>query len=410
MGDFLDTVRFRGRSGLLTLKGPVSILFFCLLAGACLVSILGVSRARRPPSHSSAFAAVHYRHPPTTVRAELCTEDQLRSITSELLSPSADEIHRLTHCPIRSWIEDFYREGDGGDGGDDAARDADLTRSDEYGSFLGISVGCNKGYDAIDTARMGFGNPNFDREKWADGMIALGMRLGGICGQRDAPQFELGPGQSLQRRAGSAGGGEMHCIEPMPATFEKLDELSTRLGLKGEGFRTTWAAISSTDGSIAFPNGKAGKEDFGLGACDNPKYANRCVEVPMYSLQTYVENFVASRGPINILSIDVEGFDFDVLFGAGSVLDRTQYLEFEYHFSGSWGGLHLPDAVRLLDSKGFTCYWSGVERLWRITGCIIDDTYNTYHQWSNVACVHRSQSALTKKMEDIFLSGLQIVE
>lgn len=52
----------------------------------------------------------------------------------------------------------------------------------------------------------------------------------------------------------------------------------------------------------------------------------------MYSLQTYVNKFVKSKtDPINILSVDVEGFDFDVLFGAGSVLDRTEYIEFEFH-------------------------------------------------------------------------------
>ena len=49
---------------------------------------------------------------------------------------------------------------------------------------------------------------------------------------------------------------------------------------------------------------------------------------------------VKSTGPINILSVDVEGFDFDVLFGAGSVLDRTQCLEFECHKVRHWGKLH----------------------------------------------------------------------
>jgi hypothetical protein len=37
---------------------------------------------------------------------------------------------------------------------------------------------------------------------------------------------------------------------------------------------------------------------------------------------------------INVLAIDAEGWDFDALFGASSVLDRTYYLEFEYHMIG----------------------------------------------------------------------------
>ena len=81
----------------------------------------------------------------------------------------------------------------------------------------------------------------------------------------------------------------------------------------------------------------------------------------MYSLETYVKNHVKDQGPINILSIDAEGYDFDVMFGAGSVLDRTEYLEFEYHREGNWGHYHLPTAIRLLDGKGFTCYWAGIE-------------------------------------------------
>ena len=37
-----------------------------------------------------------------------------------------------------------------------------------------------------------------------------------------------------------------------------------------------------------------------------------------------------------MLSIDTEGRDFDVLFGASSTLDRTYYLEFEYHIDGDY--------------------------------------------------------------------------
>ena len=41
-----------------------------------------------------------------------------------------------------------------------------------------------------------------------------------------------------------------------------------------------------------------------------------------------------SATPINILSVDAEGFDADVLLGAGAdVLQRVEYFEFEYN----WG-------------------------------------------------------------------------
>jgi hypothetical protein len=67
---------------------------------------------------------------------------------------------------------------------------------------------------------------------------------------------------------------------------------------------------------------------------------------------------------------------------------------------------HLPDTVRLLDHKGFTCYWSGKSKLWCITGCYFD-VYNTYHGWLNVACVHRTYEKLAERMESLFLATMK---
>ena len=149
----------------------------------------------------------------------------------------------------------------------------------------------------------------------------------------------------------------------------------------------------------------AGTEHLGIHDCD----ANgaSCVEVPLYSLESYVTQFVRSPGPIDVLAIDVEGWDFDVLFGAGAVLDRVRYLEFEYHVAGHWEKLSLPTAVELLDAKGFTCYWAGERRLWRVTRCDFE-VYHKWHGWSNLACVHWSQRELATKMEDLFLDTLAV--
>ena len=56
--------------------------------------------------------------------------------------------------------------------------------------------------------------------------------------------------------------------------------------------------------------------------------------------------------------------------------------------------------MRLLDGKGFTCYWAGIKKLWRITDCYLD--WYDWHGWSNVACVHRSQIELVGIMEGLF--------
>eukprot|EP00986_Skeletonema_menzelii_P002649 scaffold737_cov120-Skeletonema_menzelii.AAC.3 len=246
-------------------------------------------------------------------------------------------------CPKTSWIDKFYAE------------QTDIGSSD----FLGISVGCNKGHDAIRTARMGLSDATIDALKWRD---EFHSDFEAICGADRAPQFNV---ISAKRK------GEMHCIEPMPSTFSELQRVDEKLGLTSKGMVFTHAAISSTSGVVNFPNPdtKVGAEWLGIKQCksdtDVVEKAN-CVEVPMFSLEDYVAKYVKGSGPINILQIDVEGNDFDVLFGAGSVLDSTHYLEFELGYA--WDkNLHVQDAVKLLDGKGFTCYWSGEHRLWRIS-------------------------------------------
>lgn len=41
-------------------------------------------------------------------------------------------------------------------------------------TFLAIFIGCNKGYDAVNTLRMGSGNPIFDKDKWKDALTNHG--------------------------------------------------------------------------------------------------------------------------------------------------------------------------------------------------------------------------------------------
>ncbi|KAL7517987.1 hypothetical protein ACHAWX_002855 [Stephanocyclus meneghinianus] len=199
--------------------------------------------------------------------------------------------------------------------------------------------------------------------------------------------------------------GEFHCIEPMPATFAALTNASRELGLaESKKLILTNAAISTSSGVAHFPRANAGYEANGIHSCQSKPHD--CVSVPMYTLDEYARMFVQSKGPIDVLQIDVEGWDYDVLFGAGSVLDRTNYLEFEYHKNGPWGNLHLQDVVKLLDRKGFTCYWAGVANLFRITSCYFDE-YDTWHGWSNVACVHRSLKTLSREMEEVFQSTIK---
>ena len=154
--------------------------------------------------------------------------------------------------------------------------------------------------------------------------------------------------------------------------------------------------------------GEAGVENNGLATgCRG----SGCRRVNVTTLEKYVAEHVDGgrdtqgdqRQPIHVLQIDVEGYDGDAIIGAGpGVMGRVEYLEFEYNWMGSWAGQHLFDLIKMLDERdGFTCYWAGEARLWRITGCWMQ--YYDVHTWSNVACANRRRvPGLASKMEAVF--------
>ena len=82
-------------------------------------------------------------------------------------------------------------------------------------------------------------------------------------------------------------------------------------------------------------------------------------------------------------------------------------MEFEYNWMGSWAKQNLLDAVKMLDGIGFTCYWAGNGKAWRIDeSCWLD--HFSWHAWSNVACVNRLINAqIAVNMEDTFIKTLR---
>jgi FkbM family methyltransferase len=283
-----------------------------------------------------------------------CTEEQ-RSKIQDQLGLSSGSV-KLNGCFDTDWLDAFFEEVD------------DI--GSEY--FIGISVGCNVGTDAISTARMGMSDPKFDVPSWIN---ALGRVERPFCGSKKRNQGAT----NFPIRE-----GEMHCIEPMPSNAMVLNNAMKTLILDEGRFVVSHAAISSGNSVVKFPNFRAGAEGCGIQGCQNVVEQVSLVDVKVYSLDYYASKFVRGKGPINVLSVDVEGWDFDVLFGASSVLDRTYYLEFEFHLvgefrfslflvhffcsgkihltplivllptlpTGNWANYRLQDAVRLLDRKG----------------------------------------------------------
>ena len=291
-----------------------------------------------------------------------------------------------TRCPRSTWFEKYYLEE---------------VRQGSGSSFLGVSVGCNKGFDAIDTARLGTLNPVFNKIAFAKG------RGVGNETKQDLRCEKFGMNDQLDLSNISPANirsGEMHCIEGLPKNAKTLRKAVKALGLEDSGFVVSNVAISDVSGKISFPSGEdsvEGVENLGIDTCSKNKKGKNCVEIDVYTLDSYFSKFVSSSGPVNHLSIDIEGYDATAIQGATEVLGRTEYLEFEYNWVGVWPQHKLSEIIESLNSKDFTCYFIGNGELWRITGCWQD--HYDIHRWSNVGCANRKLAPrLFEVMEGVF--------
>ncbi len=298
---------------------------------------------------------------------------------------------KATKCPDSTWLESHYES-------------IHSRKETIAADFVAVYVGCNKGYDAVNALRMGTGNSKYSKSIWANQLKEI---YGSVCDQNKVNEFQL-------VESGTVLGGTVHCIEPVKVNVDRLKDSAKSLGWDGD-FLVTEAAISKEVGVQYFQGtGAMGVENRGFDACgvlkekDPDEFKKRCMEVPLYSLDYYMEKVAKKKdnGRIHLLSIDVEGYDFDVLLGGKQTLTRTEYLEFEYNWMGSWAKQNLLDAVKMLDDIGFTCYWAGSGKAWRIDeSCWLD--HFSWHAWSNVACVNRLMNEqIAKNMEDTFLMTL----
>ena len=339
-----------------------------------------------------------------------CTEDQLDAIRKQLPSqqcyqyPNQPWLQKCsftdaTKCPDNEWLAEFFKNKQ-------HQQTEGSAEEEDNNWFVSRFIGCNKGMDAVNAMRMGSGNSRLDKKKWSETLTSGGrMKLhNDVCGQASTPQFSLAPGFDSVTRKKS----ELHCIELMPATAKELGRAANELGWTEMGFIVTHAAIGRNNGMASFPpTSSVGVENKGLrNGCES----GLCENAIVYSLDSCVGQYV-SPNPIDYLSIDVEGFDFDVLLGGlNNTLPKVRCLEFEYNWMGSWKDQSLSDAVDMLDRIGFTCYWAGKNGLlWQITNYWLEHYH--VHAWSNVACVNRRDSKMRSVAQDMqkrFLSTLTL--
>ena len=303
-----------------------------------------------------------------------------------------------TKCPDPSWLNEYYDT---------------MTQQDQKEPFLAINVGCNKGFDALRLLRLGSRNEQVTTSTWKNAMQQSSDSAirPGVCGQ-DSGEDDVPVGGKTTSTLRDA---TVHCLEPMPLTVPVLRGARNISGY--DDIVISQVAASSSSGSTWFPAAqlhpgdaahhqvKVGTENVGIDNCNGlseEERKSKCEEVPLMTLDEYAEKHISpSSSRVNVLLTDVEGYDFEVLLGASVLLDRIEYLEFEYNWIGAWGARGsnstMRSAVRYLAKHGFVCYWAGEKKLWRISKCWLK--LYKFKFWSNVACVN--EQLAPKRFVDI---------
>lgn len=137
--------------------------------------------------------------------------------------------------------------------------------------------------------------------------------------------------------------GHVYAFEPHPRTFKFLE--GNLILNKTRNVTATRAAIGETVGTLRLSDGF---QDDG-----NRVECRGAVVVPVQSL----DSIPFSESAIDLLKIDVEGFELFVLKGAANVLSRVKCVLLESwdgHFSRY--GYDARDVLRYLDERGYRIY------------------------------------------------------
>ena len=304
----------------------------------------------------------------TTHTAPQCTDTQLSKIR-EQLNPSHIGCHdapwsqkcpitTATKCFLPTWLTLYYSN----------KRSSDIlpTTTTSSNSFVAITAGCNAGYDPVHLLRMGTLDASVDISTWKAALGNAPLPTTG-CGREDPNHQIVVPADTPRRQ------GRVYCIEENPATAETINTTSTTAGYYSKGLRVVNQVLTK-------------------------------------SLDAFVEANVPAGDTIQVLVLQ-NGNEFETLGWAKNTLPRTEYLSYMKDWKGSWSGMGRTTKfiTTKLDEKGFTCYWAGMGKLWRITSCPFKEYGSESNKyWSHIACANRNLAPLlVEEMEKIFNQTIQ---
>jgi FkbM family methyltransferase len=282
-----------------------------------------------------------------------------------------------TNCPNAMWIDD-------------------MVASDVSPGKVILSIGCNRGNDAVAWLERYDLSRSWNTDRWIHKIRSLVSKDFLACQPQTptvtaytqiAKQGLVSLENQLQTKSRAL------CVEPVQATVELLRKASADLGFAdSESFTIIQAAASAPgahNDTTAFQDAYAGDENRGLKDSILESHSMLESPIPLTTVDALARD--NGLGHVDVLTIDTEGADADVLKGAANTLNSVRYLEFEVHRDipdTSWFRTSLQSVMEDLDAKQFDCFWAGNNgKLMSVLKCWLDE-FET-GMWSNVVCAKR---------------------
>ena len=276
-----------------------------------------------------------------------------------------------------------------------------------------IFIGCNKGVDAANAFSLfDYSRNPYDSQLWKSALKQVNPLIDrGACGQVTShTTFDDVHNHSLKDSYGME--PTVYCVEAMPNNVKLLQRTQRIANISYKNFIIFPFAIGNPAQvtQVSFPDGNTGYEALGLSHAGIPNsHYTDLVNVTLVSIDSLFQQIPT----VDFLSIDTEGNDPDVLFGARQTLTHTRYLEFEVHRDikeSSWAKNSLKSVIDYLDDLQFDCFWSANNgKLIQVTNCW-HNYYEKYaHNWRNIACVKRNDP-WHSIIRDIYSSQIESIE
>jgi FkbM family methyltransferase len=335
-----------------------------------------------------------------------CTTEQLAQVAKQLPAGGCEanknkawvrepcSFSAATTCADPTWMRDYYAQ-------------QDFSTKDQ--GFVGVVVGCNKGYTALDLLQTSTKQSKYQWNKWQTSFLSQTT-------DEVQDRSQNCPKQAAVAAAGAEhSNAKVYCLEPVPNTFELLQSTKVAMGI-GDELVLEQVALAKTAGTTRVSTkDKIGIEGVGFTNWNKSCGANvpmgdpACVDVQVDTLDHWIntKTDLAPDAPIHYLSVGTEGHDYEVLAGSAKTLNRVHYIDLTYHWFGHWSQESLKDLTARLQKKNFACYWAGSDQnLWRITDCWQE--HYEYQFWANIACVNTEIAGpLAQTMEDLFQATLK---